>query len=235
MATRLDTELHENYLLAVLKDIYRNPLLASELVFKGGTALYFFYELNRFSVDLDFDLVDRNKEELVFNELRTIVIKHGELKDDAIKRFGILMAISYSKGLHRLKIDVSNRSSNAGYQLKQHLGISMNVMLLEDMAANKLLALTDRKKPANRDLFDCHFLLKNHFKFNEAVIKARTGLSLAEQLQRALDFVESYDDKYILDGLGELVDADQKAWIKNNLKTDLLFYLKLALKSARKA
>ena len=37
---------------AIIQGIYIS--IANELIFKGGTALFFFYGLNRFSEDLDF-------------------------------------------------------------------------------------------------------------------------------------------------------------------------------------
>ena len=41
----------------ILKDIFKDPSIAPYLAFKGETAALFFYGLTRFSVDLDFDLV----------------------------------------------------------------------------------------------------------------------------------------------------------------------------------
>lgn len=52
-------------MLRILKDIYTDPDLNSLLGFKGGTALMFFYNLPRFSVDLDFNLLDAEKEQLM--------------------------------------------------------------------------------------------------------------------------------------------------------------------------
>ena len=42
----------------ILKDIYADITINSLLGFKGGTCAYFFYNLPRFSVDLDFDLLE---------------------------------------------------------------------------------------------------------------------------------------------------------------------------------
>ena len=62
----LDTSVHRNVLLRILKDIYTDNSLGPLLGFKGGTATYLFYNLGRFSTDLDFDLLDENKVEEVF-------------------------------------------------------------------------------------------------------------------------------------------------------------------------
>ena len=46
-------QLERDYLLTLLlSEIYR--VFSTDLIFKGGTALKYFYGLNRFSEDLDF-------------------------------------------------------------------------------------------------------------------------------------------------------------------------------------
>jgi len=57
-----DINRHRFYLVQILKDVYSDLELANYLGFKGGTALMFFYDLPRFSVDLDFDLLMRKKK-----------------------------------------------------------------------------------------------------------------------------------------------------------------------------
>lgn len=54
----LDAAHHKTILIRILKDIYTDTTIGPFLGFKGGTAAYLFYDLNRFSVDLDFDLLD---------------------------------------------------------------------------------------------------------------------------------------------------------------------------------
>ena len=60
----IDYAKHKNILLQILKDIYSDATAAPYLGFKGGTAAHLFYDLNRDSVDLDFDLLDENKEKV---------------------------------------------------------------------------------------------------------------------------------------------------------------------------
>ena len=52
----LNISTHKTVLFQILKDIYSDSLVAPFLGFKGGTAAVMFYGLDRFSVDLDFDL-----------------------------------------------------------------------------------------------------------------------------------------------------------------------------------
>lgn len=227
----LDQTKHRNILVKVLNDIYSNPKLLAILGFKGGTALYLFYKLNRFSVDLDFDLLDSSKGQEVHDELIEILSNYGGIKDQALKHFGGLISMSYEKGQHQLKLDVSHRESSAKYEPKALLGLPVLTMSLEDMAANKLIALSDRKKPATRDLFDIFFIMKNDIQINEELITQKTGLSLIELLRKTIDFVENNFDFDLLDALGELVESKQKNWVKEKMKQDTIMQLRIRLDS----
>jgi len=57
---------HREIMITLLQDIYKDPSIGSFLGFKGGTAAPLFYDLPRFSIDLDFDLLDHRKETIVF-------------------------------------------------------------------------------------------------------------------------------------------------------------------------
>lgn len=95
----MDTNRHKFLMMQILKDIYSDALLASVLGFKDGTALMFFYQLPRFSVDLDFNLLDTDKQEEVFRRVREILLKYGKIHDEAIKFYGPLLVLDYGAGL----------------------------------------------------------------------------------------------------------------------------------------
>lgn len=77
----VDLNKHKFFLLQLLKDIYTDMEISSSLGFKGGTALMFFYDLPRFSVDLDFNLLDPAKEKQVYEKVRTILLRYGGIHD----------------------------------------------------------------------------------------------------------------------------------------------------------
>ena len=81
----VDINKHRFFLFQILKDIYEDKELAGILGFKGGTALMFFYDLPRFSVDLDFNLLNSSKEDMVYDKVRKIILKHGTIHDEAKK------------------------------------------------------------------------------------------------------------------------------------------------------
>ena len=69
--------LHRAWLLRLLAEIYNDVYLSEKLMFKGGTCAALRGQLDRFSVDLDFDCnvgktelaKVRKKMEIIFNKL----------------------------------------------------------------------------------------------------------------------------------------------------------------------
>ena len=212
-------------MIQILKDIYSDSTLNSILGFKGGTALMFFYNLPRFSVDLDFNLLDREKQDICFEKLRKIVLKYGKIEDEAIKFYGILLVLDYGIGERKLKIEVSNRANDNRYEIKNLLGINVLTMVEEDMFANKLCALLDRNSITNRDIFDCWFFMNKKTDVNEAIIKERMGKSVPDYLGDCIKVMEPLKDKSLLDGLGELVDSEQKKFVRNKLYSEFMTLL----------
>ncbi len=229
----LDISKHKNILLKILKDIYSNTSIAPLLGFKGGTALYLFYNLPRFSLDLDFDLLDEKKEGFVFQKILELVKEYGKIKDKRKKRFSLFILISYEEKAPNIKIEINLRPFGSKYEIKSYLGIPMKVMKIEDIFAHKLVAMFERFGKANRDIFDSWFLLKKDFPINKEIIKKRTGMELKEFLKKCIEKIETLPEKRILAGMGELLDEKTKIWTKKNLKKDLLFLLKLKLESEK--
>ncbi|MBU1322470.1 nucleotidyl transferase AbiEii/AbiGii toxin family protein [Patescibacteria group bacterium] len=226
----LDLARHKTILINLLKDIYSDVELRTILGFKGGTAAMMFYDLPRFSVDLDFDLLNEGKKELVLEKIKKILPPYGEIHDAAEKRFTLFFLLSYEKGKQAVKIEISKRKGLNVYEFKNYLGISMLVIKQEDAAAGKLAALITRKRFAMRDVFDTWYFLKNDWSINEAVLKEKTGLSLKQALKKALGKVAEIRKNQALQGLGELLNNKQKVWVKENLIKDIIFLLKLKLK-----
>ena len=225
----LDINIHKNILLKILKDIYTDSSLGPVLGFKGGTAVYLFYELNRFSTDLDFDLLDKSKEQEVFNKIESIVKKYGVIKEKTNKRNTLFFLLSYFEDDQNIKIEINKRDFGSKYEVKNYLGISMLVMKKEDMFAHKLVAMTERNKIANRDIFDIYFFLNNNWGINKEIVKKRTKIKFVDYLKKCIKFIEGISSRNILSGMGELIDKKQKVWVKSKLQQDVIFLLKLML------
>jgi len=210
----------------VLKGIYQDNLLGPILGFKGGTLLYILHDLTRFSVDLDFDLLDEKKENQVLTRLKKILKEIGNIKELTNKKYTLFSLLNYEKDQRNLKIEISKRNLGSKYEISNYLGLSIQTMIKEDIFANKLLALTTRKKPVNRDIFDTWFLLKKHWDVNWDMIEKRSLLKKDVFINKCIKTLENWPLRYILDGMGELLDNSTKDWAKKNLIKDTIFLLK---------
>lgn len=213
-------------MVQILKEIYSDIELSNCLGFKGGSALMFFYDLPRFSVDLDFNLLDLSKEEAVYQKVRSILLKYGTIADEAKKFYGPVIVLDYGYSERKLKVEISKRMFNDHYRIENLLGINMNVMIPADMFANKLCALLDRSTIANRDIFDCWFFMQKQTPLNKAIVEARMNKTLSDYLLQCIEHLESKTDKGLLNGLGELTDNEMKEFVRKKLRTETISLLK---------
>lgn len=223
----INANLHKSYLVRILKDIYEDIELGGLLGFKDGTALLFFYELPRFSVDLDFHLINVGKRNFVFEKVRAIAAKYGKIQDEAMKHFELIIVLDYGEGERKLKIEISTRDFPNHYEIKNLLGISIKVMTAPDMFAHKLCALLNRASFTNRDLFDCWFFLQHQTKINQQMVELSTEKKLSAYIQDCIDFLEKLSDSKLLNGLGEMVNADMKNFIKTKMRAETIALLKV--------
>lgn len=226
----MNKEIHTAILARILKAIYADPATRKILGFKGGTAMQIFYDLPRVSVDLDFNLLNPDKENAVFEAIKKFLPEFGRVIEAKIKRFTIFFLLSYGVGERKVKIEISRRPVAAEFEVKNYLGISALVMKKEDMAAGKLSALLTRKRFAPRDLFDLWFILKNNWSINEKFLKAQINLSLKNAVSAAIKKVKGVRKNQLLQGLGDLLEEPQKNWVREKLKEELLFELRLLRK-----
>jgi predicted nucleotidyltransferase component of viral defense system len=213
-------------LVQILKEIYSDLELANWLGFKGGTALMFFYDLPRFSIDLDFDLLEKEKEKVVFEKVREIILRYGTIHDEARKHFGPLVVLDYGMDERKLKIEISNRRFNNRYEIKDFLGFNVRVMALSDMFAHKLCALIDRSILINRDIFDVWFFMNRQTPLNKDLVEERMNVPLDEHFDNCIRILESKKEKNLLDGLGEVLDPEIKSFVRSKLQTETIRLLK---------
>ncbi|MBI5022876.1 MAG: nucleotidyl transferase AbiEii/AbiGii toxin family protein [Candidatus Magasanikbacteria bacterium] len=224
---------HQEIMERILISIYGDHSLRNILGFKGGTAAYLFYNLPRFSVDLDFNLLAPAQAKDVFAKLSTIVEQFGEVKDKYIKKHTIFLLSSYALKDHNIKIEVSTRPEKfEKYEVKSLFGFPFLVMEQSALVANKLVALSSRKKFVNRDLFDAYFFLKNNLPISADIIKEKTGKDLTAYYRYLYDFINDKKVNNILQGIGELVLEKQKIWIKENLVKEFLFLLQQKIRES---
>lgn len=227
----LDKNTHKAIMVQILKDIYADVSLGPLLGFKGGTAAFLFYGLSRFSVDLDFDLLDGGKADRVYEKIGDVAAGFGRIKEKYDKEHTVFFLLSYADKDYNIKIEVNKRKFGSSYEHRNYLGIPMLVMVKRDMFAHKLVAMTERRKSANRDIFDVWFFLKNNWDINREIVERRTGIGFKDYLGRCIKFVAAANKKNILSGMGELFGDGEKDRIKEKLLADTLFLLKLRLEN----
>jgi predicted nucleotidyltransferase component of viral defense system len=227
----LNIATHKTILFQILKDIYSDTSISPFLGFKGGTAALIMYGLDRFSVDLDFDLLDETKEDETFERVISIVKKYGTLKESHKKHYSLFAMLSYEDKAHNIKIEINRRQFGSHFDVKTYLGVSMLVMVPEDMFAHKLMAMHERIGKTSRDIYDVWFFLSHRFPINKEIVELRSKMTFDELLQQCVSQLEKMNNRHILDGVGELLTASQKDWAKTSLREDTISLLKLRMEN----
>ncbi|GHV57921.1 hypothetical protein FACS1894182_08140 [Bacteroidia bacterium] len=182
---------------------------------------------DNYSVDLDFNLLDKNFAEKAYQKVKKIVLKYGKIHDEAQKFYGDLLALDYEHGERNLKIDISHRVENDEYVIKNLLGINVKTMEISDMFSHKLVALLGRKEFAERDIFDCWYFMKEKTPVNQQIVENSTQKPLSEYLQACIEKMENLPKRSLLYGLGELVADDMKSFVRNKLQQETIMLLKI--------
>jgi predicted nucleotidyltransferase component of viral defense system len=198
---RPEDALHKSNLNRLLIEIIDHPVLAHQLAFKGGTCASMLGYLDRFSVDLDFDIPPNADEPAIriefhkiFDYLNLKVV--GEL--DKVLFFQLRYPGEPGKR-NTLKLSVNNAPAKANqYKVQYFTEIDrlMNSQTIETMFANKLVAVADRYKIhrtiAGRDFYDIHHFFIHGYAYQSDVIRERTGLEPKEYFQQLIDFMKDH-------------------------------------------
>ena len=222
----MDKQKHKFYMAQILLEIFKDKDLCNLLAFKGGTSLMFFHGLPRFSTDLDFNLLDTEKVDFVYDKVRSILTEFGTIDDEAKKQYGPIMVLDYGKGERMLKVELSTRTYDNHYELLNFAGVDIRVMTRPDMFAHKLCAMGERLSP--RDVFDVWFFLREHIEINEEIVRTRTGMNVADYAGLCAERLNDTSAKLIMQGLGEVIDNSKtKDFVKNKLLDETASLLKL--------
>lgn len=148
-----------------------------ELVFKGGTCLYKFYKLNRFSEDIDFSAVSNIDLGVLVSHIisdfekfgiKAVMHKKKESHNSVLITLRIEGPLFSGKQISyaTLGLDINLKSSvvlepefftyNSFYP--DIASVSALCMKQEEIFAEKIRALMLRRR--SRDLFDLHFLIE---------------------------------------------------------------------------
>lgn len=228
--------LHKFQLLKLLTKIVDNPVLSYSIYFKGGTCAAMQGALDRFSVDLDFDLGEgistsklRSRFASVFKKLDLTIENNNEKT-----LFYILKYHAPPNSRNTIKVSVYEEIIKANeYKpvFLPEIDRLVNCQTIETMFANKLVAPVDRynkhQKIAGRDIYDIHYFFSRGYKFKKEIIEERMKIDVESYIKMLIDFIEKEITETILtQDLSTLLPNDRFQKIRKTLKSEVLIFLK---------
>lgn len=192
--------LHKSILLRVLINILDNRYLSKNLYFKGGTCASMLGYLDRFSVDLDFDLKDLSEKSNVIDQLENIFEELNlTIKDSSKNVVQYFLKYNAPDNLRNtIKIEAINTPfKNNKYEvaLLPEINRYSICQTKDTLFSNKLVAPIDRyeknKSIAARDIYDIHHFFQQGFDFNPDIIKERRGIDAKIYLTELITFIQN--------------------------------------------
>jgi len=202
------------YLQAIiLNSIYKDKS-GKNFFFMGGTAMRYFYNLPRFSEDLDFNaskLPYEKFKEVVESCVKQEIVKEGFSVEISYKKRGVIFIaevlfkdavekylISDKRGIDlMIKIEVNHpgwRLDTEPRALSMY-GYNFIALLMQkgNLLSEKVCALLNRKR--GRDIYDTLFMLRKKFPFNEDVLRSN-GIKLPIK-NTIMEYLKNIDGKEI--------------------------------------
>jgi len=212
----LNNEIHEEYMKKILSNIFTSEIWQF-LAFKWWTLAYLKYNLDRFSTDIDLDLLDINKETLVISKIREILVMFGDIKNETLGKTIHRWIFRYDEKSMNIKIEINKRIWTYNTYKNQKIADNDILCMTKDcLFTNKLVALSERFYP--RDLYDINYFFKKWFKIKEELIKERTWLTTKELLKKLIKEIKiRFNENNILIWLWEVIDDKQKNLVKKIL------------------
>jgi len=199
--------LHKSYLNRLLIEIIDRPTLAHNLAFKGGTCSSMLGYLDRFSIDLDFDIIKNANETVLRNEFHQVFDYLGiKITGEFDKVLFFQLRYPNDPGKRNtMKVSCSNlaiKSNQYKVQYFPEIDRLMNSQTIETMFANKLVAITDRyelhQTVAGRDIYDIHNFFVRGYSYHAAVIQERTGFKPQDYFGKLIDFIKEHVNQMII-------------------------------------
>jgi hypothetical protein len=209
----------ENTIIEVVQTVAKSEA-GSHLAFKGGTALKLFYDLPRYSEDIDYDFLGKISPQRMMDILKSVAAKKKwEVTDDAVKYNTILLELRFSgpERNFRVKIEVSTREKELKTTIQSLRGVPVLTLEPSFLMTEKLITFVQRQ--AGRDIFDAWFILNNAFPLDETMLVDNFGGN-TNFFSTLLDLIQKADSKKILRDTGKLLGVDQRNWIKTSFLGD---------------
>jgi predicted nucleotidyltransferase component of viral defense system len=233
---RKEDAFHKIQLYRLLIAVIDTAEISSNLCFKGGTCAALLDRLDRFSLDLDFDLLPGTDRKALKRRFHTLFQSlHLEIKDESKKTLLFILKYDAPEGQRNtIKLDAVDESIESSIGTPQYLSDVdryMNCQTIETMFAHKLVAIVDRYEKNNtiagRDMYDIHHFFQKGYAYSHAVIKDRRKTDVSHFINTLIAFVETNVTQRILDqDLNMLLPDTHFQQIRKGLKQETLVLLK---------
>ncbi len=231
----MNNTVHKAHTYRLVSAIIDSPVISNDVYFKGGTCAMMLGFLDRFSVDLDYDLKKEADNKGIDRELRKIFKKFDfELvKKSHNSLFYVLRYKSELGERSNLKLSIVDKSFQANIYLPQYLKEIDRFCVCqtkETMFANKLVAITDRYKKrkdiAGRDIYDIHHFFMRGFNYTSDVISERTKKVPMMYFKELVNFIETkVTDTILTQDLSFLLHPSQFKKLIKILKKETIMFL----------
>lgn len=168
------------------------PMFGDRFILKGGTALILYYGIDRFSEDIDLDVINgsMNITKLLKNpgyDTWNVTVKKDT---DTVFRIMIYYGAESHLGNYPLKIEVSSRNKkDIQLGLREFESINgVNVYTLNELIEQKISALGKRDKI--RDFFDIAMLMEKY--------PEKFSIEQLKSIKTSIDYSNLEDFNYLL-------------------------------------
>lgn len=235
---------HKFHLLKLLTAIVDNPVLSQNVYFKGGTCASMMGCLDRFSVDLDFDIKEGSDQKILRKEFASIfkdqdlAVENNNDKQSLLGyRKTLFYVLKYAAPVNNrntIKLSVYGeivRSNDYKPVFLPEIDRLVNCQTIETMFANKLVAPIDRfqkhQKIAGRDIYDIYYFFSQGYKFKKEIIEERVKTDVEKYIEMLIEFIDKeITDTVLIQDLSVLLPNDKFQKIRKTLKSDVLLFLR---------
>jgi predicted nucleotidyltransferase component of viral defense system len=235
---------HKLAMYKLLVALLENAYIANQIFFKGGSCAAMLGYLDRFSVDLDFDLPDKSQQQALRKEIHQVIDKIGfEIKDESQRHLQFFLKYRQTENeRNSLKLEISDLVSAHNQYHKAHL-IEIDkycqAQTAPTMFANKLVAFKARwdegKGIAGRDVYDVYYFAQQGLGVNQAVVEDLRGVSYIDYLEELTEFIQQQvSEKILYEDLNPLMSKKRLNQVVPGLKSEVLLVLKSLAELAKK-
>ena len=223
---------HKVQLVRLLIALTDNVYISRFTHFKGGTCAAMLGYLDRFSIDLDFDINKQANKQIMHRTIKKMCDSLGfTIHRKSANTFFYTLKYDAPQGQRNtLKLSFMSEETEGNVYEKKYIAEIdrfISCQTIETMFANKLIALTNRYKKnksiAVRDVYDIHHFFEQGYRYNPEIITVRTGETMKEYLQEAVLFIEEkVTEKDITNDLSFLLEYKHYQTVRKTLKKETI-------------